>query len=340
MLGQLHGGSLVIAPRPSEGAERRLSALVCLKALRWQVQELLLDGCKLAFLGLAHTFLRPLQSGLRGNEQPALGHAIMTKIKALIARRVVDGLPCGPPQRLADDLRHELEGTRNPRDKAELLELYRIVFAVEFAIGNELTRRGRALKGRKQCFGAILENLGIGGIAVPTFARQWHPAVLGDHEFQHRLFQVRPMVFGVAMGDRNGLLIALGDIRAAERKTRGVEMVKALINGFVLTHGKGDLAQKQITAIGVDLIKSAAECEAIEHIGFDTGTKEEIERLVGKELRSQRQWPIGKPSAIEDHPFDRLTGGDRLLFIRGKTSVDPAHESSIIDDGGNESQVI
>jgi len=39
-------------------------------------------------------------------------------------------------------------------------------------------------------------------IAVPTLARQWHPAVLGDHELQHRLFQVRPMIFGVAMGDR------------------------------------------------------------------------------------------------------------------------------------------
>jgi len=63
----------------------------------------------------------------------------------------------------------------------------------------------------------------------------------------------------------------------------------------VLTHGQGDLAQKQITARGVDRIKGAAEFEAIAHIGFDTGTKEEIERLVGKELRSQRQWPIGKP---------------------------------------------
>jgi hypothetical protein len=28
------------------------------------------------------------------------------------------------------------------------------------------------------------------------------------------------------------------------------------------------------------------------------------------------------------------------LFLRGKTSVDPAHESSIVDDGGNESQMI
>lgn len=117
-------------------------------------------------------------------------------------------------------------------------------------------------------------------------------------------------------------------------------MVKALINGFVLTHSQGEFAKEQITAIGVDLIKSATEFEAMKHIGFDPGTKEEIERLVGKKLWGQRQWPIGKPSAIEDHSFDRLTGGNRLLCIRGKTSVDPPHESSIIDDGGNESQMI
>ena len=96
------------------------------------------------------------------------------------------------------------------------------------------------------------------------------------------------------MGDRNGLFIAFGNLRAAERKTRGVEMVKALINGFVLTHGKGDLAQEQIPAIGIDLIEGATEFEAIEHRGFHTGTKEEIEGFVGKELGSQGQGPIGK----------------------------------------------
>ena len=142
------------------------------------------------------------------------------------------------------------------------------------------------------------------------------------------------------MGDRNGLRITLGDIRAAERKTRRVEMVEALINGFLLTHGEGDLAQEQITAIGVDLIEGAAEFEAIEHRGFHTGTKEEIEGFVGKELRGQGQWPMGKSSAIEDHPFDGLTGGDRLLFIRCKTSIDDTYKSSIVDDGGNESQMV
>jgi hypothetical protein len=129
------------------------------------------------------------------------------------------------------------------------------------------------------------------------------------------------------MGDRKGLCIAFGHIRAAERKTRRVEMVKALINGFVLTHGKGALAQEQITAIGIDLIEGATEFEAIEHLGFDTGPKEKIKGLVGKELRGEGQRAIGEPSAIKDHPFDRFPRGEDLLVIRGKPSVDEAHES-------------
>ena len=97
------------------------------------------------------------------------------------------------------------------------------------------------------------------------------------------------------MGDRNGLFIAFGNILATERKTRRVKMVKALINGFVLTYGQGDLAQEQITAIGMDLIEGATKFEAIEHLGFDTGPKEQIQGLVGKELRGEGSWAIGEP---------------------------------------------
>jgi len=142
------------------------------------------------------------------------------------------------------------------------------------------------------------------------------------------------------MGERNGLLITLRELRAAERTTRRVEMGKALLNGFVLTHGEGDLAQEQSTARGVDLVEGAAEFEAIDHRGFHTGTKEEIEGLVGKELRGEGQGPLGTSSAIEEHPFDGLTGGDRLLCLRCKTSVDDTDKSSIVDDGGNESQMV
>jgi hypothetical protein len=49
---------------------------------------------------------------------------------------------------------------------------------------------------------------------------------------------------------------------------------------------------------------------------------------------------MGEPSAIQDHPLDRFPRGESLLGIRCKTSVDEAHESEIVDDGGNKSQMI
>jgi len=106
------------------------------------------------------------------------------------------------------------------------------------------------------------------------------------------------------------------------------------------THDKGHLAQEQVTARGIDLIKGATEFEAIEHLGFDARAKEEIEGLIGKELWAQRQGPIGKAQAIENHPFDRFSWGDRLLVVGLETRVNQAYESSIVDDRGNQAQVI
>ena len=65
------------------------------------------------------------------------------------------------------------------------------------------------------------------------------------------------------MGDGNGLPVTLGNIVARERKTRRIEMVKALINSFLLAHREGHLAQEEITTIGVDLVEGAPEFEAI-----------------------------------------------------------------------------
>jgi hypothetical protein len=75
------------------------------------------------------------------------------------------------------------------------------------------------------------------------------------------------MVFGVAVSKRNGLLVALRDVAAPERKTRRVERVKVLLNDFLLTHGEGDLAKEQVTAISIHLIAGAAEFEAVQHVG-------------------------------------------------------------------------
>ena len=142
------------------------------------------------------------------------------------------------------------------------------------------------------------------------------------------------------MGDRNSLLVTLGNVVAGEPETRRVEMGKTLINGFLPTHDKGNLAQEQVTAIGSNLIKGATEFEAMEHLGFDVRAQEQSEGLMGKELRAQRQGPIGKAQAVANPSFARFPWGDRLLVVGLATRVDQAYESSIADDRSYQAQVI
>src|SRR6266487_1399138 len=97
---------------------------------------------------------------------------------------------------------------------------------------------------RYRGLGAFLKDLDIGRVAIPTSAHQGHPPLLGHHELQDGLFQVRAMVFGITMGDDDGVLIAIGSILTAERKACRVEMMKALINAFLDTHRKGQLTKE------------------------------------------------------------------------------------------------
>ena len=52
------------------------------------------------------------------------------------------------------------------------------------------------------------------------------PPSWAHHQFQYRLLQVRPVILGIAVGDRNGLGVGLRHIRPCEGKTGGVQTVE------------------------------------------------------------------------------------------------------------------
>jgi len=144
---------------------------------------------------------------------------------------------------LLNHLRHQLERVGNTRDKAELAEVGGIVFMVQLRICHQIPRRGGTLQGRHQRGGPLLENLRIRGIPIPTFAHKGHAAVLRDHQCQHGLFHVRPVVFRVAMGESNGVLVAVGHIVATAGQDGRVEMMEAEVDTFLRTDGHGQFAQ-------------------------------------------------------------------------------------------------
>ena len=201
------------------------------------MKELLLDGLRFTLLRFADARLGALHGGLRRDHEPALGHAVVTQLEPLIAGRGIECVPRVPLERLADHLRHQLEGGWNARDKAELCQYGGRGLGVQFGIGDQRRRRGSIGKGRHQGLGPFLKNLRIRRIAIPTFAHQGDAAILRHHQLQHCLLQIGPMVFGIAIGNGNGLLIALGDIVATEGKAGGVKMMKALRNAFLDTNG-------------------------------------------------------------------------------------------------------
>ena len=86
---------------------------------------------------------------------------------------------------------------------------------------------------------------------------------MGDRELSHGLLQVWPMIFGIAVGDAHGLLIALRHIVAVEGKTGGIKIVETLVKAFLGTDGQGQCAEEHITAIRMEVIECTTERKPI-----------------------------------------------------------------------------
>src|SRR4029453_14689353 len=103
------------------------------------------------------------------------------------------------------------------------------------------------------------------------------------------------MVFGIAVGETNGVLVALGGIAATEGKAGRVEMMETWHNVFLGTESQTHPTKQRIAPIGLDFIERPAKLKAIEHLRSNPGTNQQIERFVGKKLGRERQRSMGKP---------------------------------------------
>jgi hypothetical protein len=103
-------------------------------------------------------------------------------------------------------------------------------------------------------------------------------------------------------------------------------MVEAPINAFVGTDGKCQCLKQQVAAVGRGFIEGAAKLETVEHRGLDAFTKQEIKGFVGKKLRRERQGPIGKAQAIENHCGHGFAWRHHFLLIWHETCVDHGNQ--------------
>ena len=101
-------------------------------------------------------------------------------------------------------------------------------------------------------------------MAVPTLAHQRDTSILGHHQFQHRLLQVWPVIFGIAVGDGNSLGVCLRHIGPCEGKTGGVQTGERLRNPFLLAYGQRNFAEQRVTTVGEGLVETPTELAAVD----------------------------------------------------------------------------
>ncbi len=92
--------------------------------------------------------------------------------------------------------------------------------------------------------------------------------------------------------------------------------------------------------MGMRPIKTASEFVVIEVRGLHPGTEQNIQRLVFEKLRRQRQRPIGKTQPIENHAGNSFSGTDIFLLIFWYARVNHFDDFQILDNAGNNTQVV
>jgi hypothetical protein len=151
----------VILPALGQRGEGLVSGLRGTKALGLQMKELLVDGCGCALCGFLERGFSTLKSRSCRDDQPTLGHTRVAQRQRLIASVVIQELPGAPLERLAHDLRHHLEGSGHPGDKAQLGKMDGAVFTVECGISDEIAGSGHVLAGPQQRLSSLLKHLDI-----------------------------------------------------------------------------------------------------------------------------------------------------------------------------------
>ena len=322
VFGQLGGRQLVILP----ALHPHLGRLGCRKALGLQVKELLSDGLLFALRGFLEPGGGALKSRLRIDHEPALGHAIVASLQTLRADVVSHRVPGSPLQRLPDHLGDHAEGSGHASDAPHVLEVGGMVCVLEVGVCAQRPRAGRLREGGQPRLGPCLEDVDVRGMAIPTVAHRRDAPVLRHHPFQHHLLQVRPVVFGVAVSDQQGVLIAVRDILASQRDAGGIEMIAALVDPCWRTDRQRQRLTPRVAAIGRGFIERAAQRTALEVRGLETVMKQEREGFIGKKLGRQRSGPMGKAHAIEHHPGHGFARREDFVCIGHEACVDQVNQ--------------
>jgi hypothetical protein len=134
------------------------------------------------------------------------------------------------------------------------------------------------------------------------------------------------VVFGVAVREHHGVLIAVRDLLARAREAGGIERLAALVDPCLRTDRQRQLLTPRVATIGIRVIKGAAQLQAIAGLGLEPFMKQASAGFVGKQLGGQREGPIGTAPALEHQPGHGFARCEDFLCIGHEACVDHVHQ--------------
>jgi hypothetical protein len=174
-----------------------------------------------------------------------LGHPSVVQRPRRRAGMVSQRLPGIARERVPHDRRNHREGGWHTSDHAQP--------GTMGGLGDERPWARRVRERTPQRRSPLLEHWGGGGEAIPALAHTGAAPALSHQPFPHRLLQVRPGGFRVAVGTVHGGLITVREGCARARTAGRIAMMAALVNAVLDTDGAGPCTPQQVTPIRLDL---------------------------------------------------------------------------------------
>jgi hypothetical protein len=183
----------------------------------------------------------------------------------------------------------------------------------------------------------------MGAMATEGLHQDRNASLVLDHQLQHPLIQVRPMISAVAAGDVHNLCLGLllTVLTAVDVKARAIEMHTGRGSSQTFRRGGGNETVECRDPIGIEGVQGTTERIIIELGGDHAGRHEAGGRLMLEEPGDEVERLIDTSQAIEHYGFDRFPDGEvaHVRVLLGRFVNDIAH-AKFVKHARGEAEVI
>ncbi len=183
------------------------------------------------------------------------------------------------------------------------------------------------------------ESPAVVGVAVQGLNPDRQRRTVGGQQGRYHLFQVGPVVAGIAIGDADDAWLFRPVVFPFHAEGGGVQVNKAVLNAVHAQGVRSHLGKHLGLPFLVQDVQRPAQAVIIEHLGCQPGPQQAVQGLVGEELRGQIEGASREAQGIQDHRLHRFPDTD-LPFGRTDDAVNLFGQADFLTNPCHDAQMI